>query len=1192
MSKDSSYKKAAREEGSMTTLGFLKYIHQNPDMFLSSIATSARAVVTLTEDYEPRKVVTKISPALEQFFDEVFSNACDAMDVTNRNGFETGPIIVSYGNPLISVKNEGFPMLVEQDENGIWKPTKAVTEPMTSTKFKERRNGGGKNGIGLKAIWAYCMYMKLEIFDSVNGKYFVQEWDGPTVTEGPIVEDYDGELSSVEVSYIPNFEELGYDWEDYPDEMTDIIREKSALGSLSCKTQVMFNDEVLDYTNIIKYSNIHYDEDAKRVVHYVWPKGTKVVNNKDGTQDAKDGITLPLVELIYVDTIKSGKKFGVTNAVPNKENGIHVDGAYEAIVSKLLSNINGTVKGGDKNPLTVKMEEIKMHIGVIILVRVTNPLFDGQSKDKLASYSLPDDLKKQVTELKIVLHKDKFEELLEFDCITYMKDVIDGKVSKMLQSTDGSKTRKLKREINGSDAGDAGGKDSQKCILLIFEGKSAGMYGNQFRDLYENGMNRIGILFTGGKIPNINRGNIDSLVKMNKNQFFGDFKAMMGIKEEVDYNIPANQKKLRYSLALYAGDADVDGIHICGLFLNMVNTMYPSLLEGGLISTYRTKIFSAINKKNKKQRYHFYQISEFKEWAQGKNLSNWIIKYYKGLGSSNKVSIKEDFEKMFVVDINRDDEADETMAIYFGPAKENTDLRKQLIEDYDAESVPPPILDCSESITEYLQNYMRSYFAHTLHRHLYRRDGFNVVRRKILHAATKKWNWWDREMSEETEAFTVVFNGFVLEQTNYHHGESLTGVIVRMCQMYCGCGNNISYLTGNGQFGERIDGGDEWAGARYTHLYPTGWWCRRMFNKKDRCLTKYKKDGNVEIEPEVYFTLLPGHLVNGLNCVLSGWRCYFPPFNIIDLCDWYIAALEEREDIPTPTPWYRGFRGKVSVMNTKKMVEKEFNLCDDEGEPIVDDYGEVQYVTETSMTGRYSVVTEGIIDDIEGYDCTVYELPVGCWTLTFQKNLDKMVADGKLTSWHHLPEHTTDNIAIRLIGVVPKNPGKGYLRHGDFPLVKSYPLSLMIILDDNDKVKHFESIDDALWDFVEWRLPYYEKRRLIELEQCEKTMKLAKQRIEFIRAVIDGKLVLYQGNGKTKKRDLIRKEATALGLNPDLYGNVKYYDDEAVTKYQEEYDIALRKYKKRKTTTASKMWIHELEKGRTAYINEYGNDNE
>lgn len=1192
------YKEKAKEIGQQVTLDEITHMYKSYDMFMESLVRESRTVWTLLEDLSPGRAVIDTPLGMVQLFSEVLVNACDAVVKTLREGYIPGPIRVTFQNPYIVVRNEGFPMLVKQGEDEMWDPERAVTKTKTGTNFGKVRFGGGKNGYGCKVLFLFTNYLRLYIQDTIHELTYEQLFEGPYKIGKPDVQKYDGDISSTEMTFAPDFDLFPHYGDDvYDPDVEDYYRCLAAVASLSCKTPVYFNETLLDYASINDYSLLYFDEMLARKIFYVWPEGAEPEKREDGSQYCTDG-TLPTAELIIIDNNPSrgvpAKKFGITNSILNPEGGIHVNAVFEEISKKICDRVNGKKeskvvdsKKESDGSYSINAGHVKNALNVIISVRVMNPRFNGQSKTALTSYETDD---KSHTTFPIGIPDSMIEEICEeFTSIAHLKGTVQASLLKPLSELDGKKTANCGKLKLGQDAQWAGTKDSHRAVLIIYEGKSAGQYVEWLRAQDPNGVKKFGLLATNGKIKNISGVTPETIKKLKDNEFFQEFKTMTNIRENTDYSDPKNRKQLRYGLILYAGDSDVDGIHICSLFMNLLNVLYPTFLASGYVMTFRTKILSAKSKSGKTKKI-FYEISSYREWAETVNLKNWEIDYFKGLASSGKKDAAEDWQAMFSVQAVYDALAHYYINLFFNKKleREEFEVRRDMIDKYDRNSIPPKIeMDeggtRQQNISDYIRYEYITYCDATLSRHMYARDGLNVARRKAIAASDKRWKGW----TTNTKARISAFSGYIVDEMHYHHGESLSGVCVRMSQAIPGQ-TNIKYFNGKGQLGSRVEGGSDHGSVRYIHTRPNQWFLQAMFNKKDKPLLEYVLEEGKKAEPTCYLPPVPLGVVQGYDLVMCGYRAYSPPHHLLGVCEWLINVLlgADPETEELPTPFFRGFIGTQKIVDRRKTSSAIYNMLDDEGQEIIDDDGNVQQITCTETSGRYFLLAEGLIKDIQGTDLTVHELPPGVWTKTFEANLEKKLKDGKIKNYYRDTGYTPDRPVIRIEGIVPKtDPKRATLKKEDFTLQKCYPLNLMKVLDERGKVKSFSNLREALIDFLEWRLPYFEQLRLLLIEQRKAEYKACLEKVAYLQAVVDKRLVIID----RKKKDIMADIET-LELNKELYGFTKTYDVETIRQYEQAAEVAQRKLAKYESTTDRAMMVHRLEKVSDQYIAVHGDD--
>src|SRR4029078_9145510 len=206
--------------------------------------------------------------------------------------------------------------------------------------------------------------------------------------------------------------------------------------------------------------------------------------------------------------------------------------------------------------------------------------------------------------------------------------------------------------------------------------------------------------------------------------------------------------------------------------------------------------------------HEFYTLKEFNDWELSKT-GNWVVKYYKGLGTSTAKEAKDLFTKMDRNTINyiSTSKIDTNTAILLAFEKKQADLRKEWVQEYNSGL----ILDQADSDISY-GNFINKELIHFSMYDVIRSvpsicDGLKPSQRKVLFTMFKK--------NYSKEIKVAQFGAAVAELTAYHHGEqSLYSTIINMAQDFVGS-NNINLLKPNGQFGTRIQGGKDAASPRY-----------------------------------------------------------------------------------------------------------------------------------------------------------------------------------------------------------------------------------------------------------------------------------------------------------------------------------------------------------------------------------------
>ena len=444
--------------------------------------------------------------------------------------------------------------------------------------------------------------------------------------------------------------------------------------------------------------------------------------------------------------------------------------------------------------------------------------------------------------------------------------------------------------------------------------------------------------------------------------------------------------------------ADHDGSHIKGLFFNMIHHFWPELLQrNDFICEFVTPIVKcfpaagvrkpgsrpnsgkgsrlAAPEAEQGQVISFFTLQEFSKWwgdLGAAERKRWRVKYYKGLGTNSAQEGKEYFANLerHRLDMHYSSSADDD-ALHLAFSSD-ADRRKEWLRQHVASRGGDTFVDHTASKLGYF-DFVHKELVQFSYAHVQRSipsmiDGFKPGQRKVLFACFK------RKLTSEIKVAQLA--GYVAEHTAYHHGEaSLHGTIVKMAQRFVGT-NNLPLLVASGQFGTRLQGGEDAASPRYifTQLSP---FTRQLMPEADDEMLEHLYDDGVQIEPQQYVPIVPTILLNGAEGIATGWSTNIPmyhPEHVIDAVEACIQCAADTgtatvawESLPPLQPWYLGFTGRIVAMPSGDGFE-----C----------HGSFQAV-------------EGKARDGLGLVVHVSELPVGRWTDDFQELLYKLSAEDK-----------------------------------------------------------------------------------------------------------------------------------------------------------------------------------------------------
>ena len=1046
-----------------------QHILDNPDTYIGSVEKVDSEVWLLNEDSS--KIIEKnISyiPGLFKLFDEGIVNCRDhvvrmAQAVANgqQNALPVTNIDISIDpDGTITMTNDGNGIdVAEHPEYKIWIPELIFGHLRTSTNYNkdEKKIVGGKNGFGFKLVLIWSTYGSIETVDHVRGLKYIQEFKNnldeickPSITKCK-TKPY------TKITFKPDYKRLGITGLT-PDLISLLKKRVYDVGAVTDKNlKVKYNSELIPVKNFQQYIDLYIGD--KSVAPRVY---------EDSGERWEYAVALtPTNEFIQISFV---------NGIHTAKGGKHVEYILNQITRKLVEFIE------KKKKVKVNPNSIKEQLMLFIRCDIENPAFDSQTKDFMNTPSSKFGSKCDVS--------DKFiEKVAKMGVMDAACAITEVKENKAAKKTDGVKSKTIRGIPKLTDANWAGTEKSCDTTIIFCEGDSA--KAGIISGLSSEDRNTIGVYPMKGKIMNV-RG--ESVKRVAENKEIAEIKKILGLETGKEYkNMEDVSKSLRYSRVLFMTDQDLDGSHIKGLGINLFQTEWPSLAEiPGFIGFMNTPILKA---RKGSQELMFYNEGEYETWKQANNTKGWNIKYYKGLGTSTGKEFKEYFQhKKFVGFEHTGKTSDDAIDMVFN--KKRADDRKDWLEEYDRESY----LNTTHKNVSY-EDFINKELIHFSKYDCDRSipnlmDGLKISQRKIIFAAFKK--------NLNSEIKVAQFSGYVSENSCYHHGEaSLNQAIKAMAQNFVGA-NNINLLFPSGQFGTRIQGGDDAASERYifTRLEKI---TRIIFPATDDNILKYLNDDGTPVEPLFYAPIIPMILVNGSKGIGTGFStdimCY-NPLQIIEYLNCKIGSkigsklqiVYDEEFIP----YYEGFQGKIEKISDSKFLIK----------------------------GKYEKIGTDKI--------RVTELPVGLWTENFKEHLEYLIEPGqdkdgkKINAFIKDYDDMSRDTIIDFTVTFPKGKIEelestvvDHNCNGLEKLLKLYTTNTntnMHLFDAEDKLKKYNKVEEIIDDYFETRLKMYEARKEYVINSLERELLLLSNKAKYIKENLDGTIDLR----KKKKEQVIQ----------------------------------------------------------------------
>lgn len=870
-------KQATKSTSSYIKVSAREHVLKRPFMYVGQCTQVKRKAWHLVNGKSVLNPTT-LPVGMCKILDELLSNVGDNVDNSRVAGVNPGECIITIKGARITIRNGGLCVPISLNEEGTLIPEMIFGEMLSGSGFGKTRATGSTYGIGAKATNILSTEFVVIVANAEQRKMCTITWrDNCQIDGEPVIQDFDGQLSYVEVSYIADPKIFGYGGtrRSYEHEDLQMFHWEAACLSLTTQIPVTFNGERMQYT-LESFALTFLDSQTL-------PNNFVVYIKKPPTNPEDPPL---VVRAIILDTPNKSFHIGFANHVINPEGGVHVN----APVKLLKDRINNHIKADDS---TKKMDirEIKKHISVLITATgVVEPEWGGgQAKTSMTSPNIP----MEVTD------KD-FKHVSKWGIFTALNEARDMKALSKLSEVDPANRRgKYISTKLGEDATLAGTKDGHLCTLAIVEGDSAKGFWLALLDYLEHGKRLNGVLTLRGKVKNILKCKPEDLIK---NAEIKDMVARLGLEAGKTYT---NVKQFRYGKVMIMTDADEDGSHIKALLIAFFSEFCPSVFALGFIVDYMTP-YRKLTKGNRSLR--FYYETQYLQWRQDNpSETGWIEQYYKGLGSNKDHDIEEIAADPKVVTFQLDAGARSKIHMAMGANKESRE-KKQWIKKHDVMGTKD-IVGGVLPVSDFIDGFLRPYSFSTISRNMpHLMDGLTNVARKIVFGAFKKWG---RECTSKALVKVNDFAGLVSTKTKYHHGDSIQISVIRMAQEYVGS-NNLPLLFGDGgRFGDIEEGIKSAAQPRYLEVNASSLLPYIFRKEDDSILTPDVVDG-AEVEPCMYLPVIPMVLVNGVNSVSSGWRCEIPSYDPAMLIDAYLDRLDGKV-FKEPQPFYRGHAGKNVV---------------------------------------------------------------------------------------------------------------------------------------------------------------------------------------------------------------------------------------------------------------------------------------
>ena len=613
----------------------LEAVRKRPGMYIGS--TSSRGLHHLV--YE----------IVDNAVDEALAGFCDTIHVT----------INPDNSVTVTDNGRGIPVGINH-KSGLPAVEVVFTVLHAGGKFGGGgyKVSGGLHGVGASVVNALSVWLEVEICH--EGKVYRQRYErGKVAKKLEVIGECEPGKTGTKVTFLPDGEIFETTIFDY-----SILQQRfREMAFLTKGLKIVLRDE-RPQEPIEK--TFHYEGGIKEFVEYLNRSTTPLYEQIIYCEGIVNNVSVE-VAMQHNDSYNENS-YGFVNNITTPEGGTHIVGFRNALTKTFndYARKNKLLKDNEPN---LTGEDIREGLTAIISVKIEDPQFEGQTKQKLGNSEARGAVDNVVSEqLQIFLEQNP-----QVAKVTVEKSVMAQRAREAAR-----KARDLTRRKSALDGmslpgklADCSDKNPEKCEIYIVEGDSAGGSAKTARDRATQA-----ILPLRGKILNVEKARLDRIYGN------AEIKAMItafgtGIHEDFDIS------KLRYHKIIIMTDADVDGAHISTLLLTFMYRFMPDLIKEGYVYLAKPPLYKL--ERNKKV-WYAYSDEELDSILQevGRDNNNKIQRY-KGLGEMDAEQLWDttmDPEHRVLLRVTMDDETASELDLTFTTLMgDKVEPRREFIEE-------------------------------------------------------------------------------------------------------------------------------------------------------------------------------------------------------------------------------------------------------------------------------------------------------------------------------------------------------------------------------------------------------------------------------------------------------------------------------------------------------------------------------